>query len=431
MAPENASLLHPFKIQQSKDFNLYYYMMIAFSSLYMTGAWQGAQGYNSAALSAHEMRMSGILFTWRFLSTQLFYLMIPICVYVFMHHPDFAILSLKVQDAIACIDNPQIQKQMTVPIAMRYILPLGIKGCFAAVMLAAFISTHDTYLHSWGSILVQDVILPFRKKSITPKEHIKLLRMSIIFVAIFIFAFSLIFRQTEYILMFFAITGAIFAGGGGAAIIGGLYWKRGTVQAAYSAMITGASLSITGIILRQIHQSNPFENHILNYVASKNALILGFCSSVIAMSVYVIVSLFTNKKPFNLEKILHRGKYAIEEPEKLKAMKPVRGIRALIGMGSEFAFFDKIVYLSTIFWTFLMIAVFVIGTIYNMTADVKITAWAKFWKFYINFLVVLSVLVVVWMTCGGFRDLWRMFSKLKELKRDVNDNGTVIHEDND
>ena len=47
----------------------------------------------------------------------------------------------------------------------------------AAVMLAAFISTHDTYLHSWGSIFIQDVVLPFRKKPFAPRQQMWLLRL--------------------------------------------------------------------------------------------------------------------------------------------------------------------------------------------------------------------------------------------------------------
>ena len=37
--------------------------------------------------------------------------------------------------------------------------------------------------------------------------------------------------------MFLALTGAIFVGGAGSAIIGGLYWKRGTTAAAWTAMV--------------------------------------------------------------------------------------------------------------------------------------------------------------------------------------------------
>ena len=97
-------------------------------------------------------------------------------------------------------------------------------GAFAVAMLAWFISTHDSYLHSWGSVLIQDVVMHVRKKKFTPQQHIRMLRVAIIGVVIFIFFFSLLFKQSEYIFLFFAITGAIFGGGAGAVIIGGLYW---------------------------------------------------------------------------------------------------------------------------------------------------------------------------------------------------------------
>jgi hypothetical protein len=117
------------------------------------------------------------------------------------------------------------------------------------------ITTDDTYLHSWGSILIQDVIMPFRKKPFTPEEHIRVLRWSIAGVAVFGFLFSLLFRQTQYILMFFAVTGAIFLGGAGSCIVGGLYWKRGTAGGAWAAMISGSLLAVGSLVIQQF----PYE----------------------------------------------------------------------------------------------------------------------------------------------------------------------------
>ena len=54
------------------------------------------------------------------------------------------------------------------------------------------------------------------------------LRVAIFGVCLFIFLFSLLFSQQQDILMFFALTGTIYLGWAGSAIIGGLYWKRGT-----------------------------------------------------------------------------------------------------------------------------------------------------------------------------------------------------------
>ena len=54
--------------------------------------------------------------------------------------------------------------------------------------------------------------------------------------------------QVTYILMFFALTGTIWLGGAGSAIIGGLYWKRGTAAGAWTTLIVGSSLGVLGFI---------------------------------------------------------------------------------------------------------------------------------------------------------------------------------------
>ena len=99
------------------------------------------------------------------------------------------------------------------------------------MMLGAFIvSTHDTYLHSWGSIFVQDVLMPFRKRPFTKRgAHLKdPAPVDPRGGGASSSSSPWLVPQNEYIRLFFAITGAIFAGGSGAVIIGGLYWRRGT-----------------------------------------------------------------------------------------------------------------------------------------------------------------------------------------------------------
>ena len=100
-----------------------------------------------------------------------------------------------------------------------------------------------------------DVLMPFRTTPFNKDEHLKALRYSILGVAVFIFIFSLVFDQNQEIALYFAVTFAIFAGGVGAVIIGGLYWDRGTTEGAWAAMIVGASVAVTGTIVPQVSDS--------------------------------------------------------------------------------------------------------------------------------------------------------------------------------
>src|SRR5262249_47648894 len=94
-------------------------------------------------------------------------------------------------DALAASDGKQIGAQMAVPIAISQFLPPGAKGCFVVIMLFMMVACDVTYLHSWGSILVQDVLLPIRGRHLEPEEHLLWLRCSIAGVALFAFLFSM------------------------------------------------------------------------------------------------------------------------------------------------------------------------------------------------------------------------------------------------
>ncbi len=109
-----------------------------------------------------------------------------------------------------------------------------------------------TPIYTLGSIFIQDVIMPFRDKPFDKETHLRVLRYSIFGVAVFIFFFSLLFSQNQKIALYFALTAAIFSGGCGAVIIGGLYWERGTTAAAWTAMIIGAFIGVGGTLVKQV-----------------------------------------------------------------------------------------------------------------------------------------------------------------------------------
>ena len=367
------------------------------------------------------------------------------------------------QAAVATVDKGTAQTigtiyhQMLVPVALREMLPMGITGVLCALLIFLMISTDTTYMHSWGSIIVQDIILPFRKTPFTPRQQLNLLRGIIAGVAVFAFLFSYFFAQMDYILMFFAITGAIWLGGAGPVIVFGLYWKRGTSAGAFAALGSGSFLAVAGILCQQtwakyiypfLEDTNlvkpvswffetvsaPFNPYIVWKVTPDrfpvNSQEIYFIAMMVAILLYVGLSLVTCRKPFNLERMLHRGVYAEEGKTLEKIPWNIHTVFSkLIGIDSNYTRGDKILAWSVFLWSFGwgFLLCFVGIVIWN-----SIYQWPNHWwaiKFHITMLLVPGIVAVVstiWFSIGGTVDLCRLFRRLKEKEEDYLDDGRVV-----
>ena len=418
--PAGHSLLNPFDSSAIKDFNIWYVFIGIFLSVYATMAWQGGHAYNSSAVTPHEAKMAGILGNWRNMTVTLFLLLLGISAYTYLNHPDFAAGASKVLGNLAGISDPQTRDQMQVPMALAQIMPLGLRGMLCAIMLFAWIAVDSSYLHSWGGILIQDVVLPLRKNPIDMRRHLLWLRLAIIGVALFGFVFSLVFAQTEYIHMYFAITGAIYIGGAGAAIIGGLYWKRGTTAGAWTGLILGSGLSVGFILFKQVRPDFPVNGQIL-------ALIATAC----AAGSYIVVSLFTSRGDFDMDRMLHRGAYALagEHP------KPPDSLRSrlvgLIGVTKEFSKGDRWISYSLFAYSMFFLLVFFVVTVWNLIAPWPLQWWSSYWHVVAILLpLVIGLVTTVWISVGGMLDIRKFFELLKNRRVNNLDDGTVVDHKN-
>lgn len=440
ITPGGQSLINPFDAAKMEDFNLWFFLIIAAMSVYGAGAWQSAQGFGVCALNAHEARMAGVLTTWRVPGLYLTILLIAVSAYAVMHHPAWTPIAQQAQTVISKIPNTEIQRQMTTPIAMTFIIPPGLLGAFAALILGTSIGSHESFLQSWGSVFVQDVVMPLRSRPLEQKQHLLWLRLSSVGVGVLVFLFSFLFRQTEYLHMFFVISYAIFTSGAGAVVIGGLYWKHGTTAGAWTALVSGAVLSIAAVAVRQLENtthafSNPAHRDnwlylALGKIASYNPAVLSISVAAIACTAYVLVSLTYRRTEFNLDRMLHRGAYVVAEPQGASAVAPIRGWRSWIGMGQEFTRSDQVLYLSSLTFTALLIAVFVLGSIYNAFVKVPTASWTRFWAAYTVIVLAVTVIITLLLAIGGFRDLKQMLRLLGRLKRNPLDDGMVIDHQN-
>lgn len=419
--PPGQSLLNPFDSSGIKDFDIWYVVILIFFGVYGLMAWQNTSGNNSAALTPHEARMGGVLANWRGQAKNALATLLVVCAITFLHHPDFAAASAPAHAAVGSIASPKERLQMELPLAVSYLLPIGIKGMFCVVLLMGVFGGDSSHLHSWGSILVQDVVVPLRRNPLDQKQHIRALRLGVIGVAVFAFLFGSLFRQTEYIFMWWAVTSSVFIGGAGAVIIGGLYWKKGTTAAAWAAMITGSVLSVTGIVVRLMYGTRfPLNGQWVSMVAIGSAIL-----------VYLVVSLLTSKTDFNMERMLHRGVYADPEDAAKQAAAPKTKLTwgRVVGFDENFTTVDKWITGSLFAWSLFWFAVMAIGTVWNLASPWPIAWWSSFWHIAgVGIPAFMALVMAVWLTWGGVLDIRDLFRRLKTQSVDGLDDGTVKKE---
>lgn len=506
--PENQSLLNPFGGSTTSEFNVWFFIIGLLGGVYSVKSWQGNSAYNSSAKTPHEAVVAGVLSNWRLLASGMCLLLIPLIAYSVLHSDTFIELARPIQSEIASLGGDKtLVTQMTVPIFLKHILPTGLLGLMAAVIVCSAISCDDTYLHSWGTILVQDVIIPWRNRPFSPKTHLLVLRLSIVGVAIFAFLFSLFFPLKGFITMFQVLTAAIYTGGAGAVILGGLYWKRGTTAAAWVAMILGTVFCLGGLMIQQswnwwidafVIGETMLQIRVLIIIllllglgffvgalatkkeyskSSIACLIIGiscllvavifyfygvelsnwsrgqgflmefaranvekfpissqwlfFISCVMACGSYIMISLLGKRVDFDMDKLLHRGKYQVlsdqvqGDEELTETPKENFSISKYLGITPEFSRFERFIFWGTFTWSMAWFVIFIIGIVINLSYPLSDIVWGKYWFIYICLNVVLGVVCAIWIFSGGIRDAIRLIQDLKNRKESIDDDGFV------
>lgn len=348
-----------------------------------------------------------------------------------------------------------LYNQMMMPTLLGKILPHGILGLFCLLMIMLLISTDDSRIFNASSTITQDLILPFFKKHLSFKAHLWLLRGVTVAVALFFVVVSLLFVNMDYIIMFTTIITALWTGGAAPIMLFGLYSRFGNLTGAWCALIFGSGTSLIGLICQRNWAKTiyPFiekmgwtesVDNILRTITSPfhpwiewsinpekfpiNSYEIYFISMMLSIGGYIIGSYLTYK-PYNLDKLLHRGEYGDGEtviPEKIT----FRNIfRKIIGITSEYTLGDKV-----IAWS-----VFIYSVIYNvLILFVGICIWNYFqpwpnewWgvKFFITSVTIpciIGVISTIWFTWGGCRDIKQLFIDLEKRVEDDNDNGQVL-----
>jgi SSS family solute:Na+ symporter len=130
------------------------------------------------------------------------------------------------------------------PIALSGLMPAGFIGILTAAMLAAAMSTYNTYLHTWSAVLTQDVVAPLSKTPLDSRSRIRWARGIMCVIAAFLLIWGLWYPLGERLWDYMAVTGGIYFTGAFATLVAGIYWKRASRAGAYGAFLCGFAMIV-------------------------------------------------------------------------------------------------------------------------------------------------------------------------------------------
>lgn len=192
------------------------------------------------------------------------------------------------------------------PHMMSQILPVGMLGIVLAGMLAAFMSTHDSYLLAWSSVIVRDVLSPIvamvrgrtsneeqedeSRGGLSSQSAIVWTRIIIVVLAAFLLIWGLWYKLPDTAFKYMYITGTIYFSGVLGAVVGGLYWKKANTVGAYCSLILGASAPIAFLALSIFKDRLPSS---MSFITNVN--IAGTISLIMGALGMIIGSLLTQR----------------------------------------------------------------------------------------------------------------------------------------
>jgi SSS family solute:Na+ symporter len=216
-------------------FGASYVVWMFFLGLVSCAVWQTSV---IRACSAENTRTVKKIYTWASIGFLIRFLLpyfFGICAFVYITQHE-SLRSVFIPDAGAADSQLTL---MAMPVYLSQILPAGFIGIVSAGMLAAFMSTHDSYLLCWSSVLTQDVVAPWFKRGLSSKTRLLLTRIFIVTIGAFILVWGLWYPLGQDLWDYMAISGAIYFTGAIALLVFGLYWKRASKVGAYGALVCG------------------------------------------------------------------------------------------------------------------------------------------------------------------------------------------------
>lgn len=179
------------------------------------------------------------------------------------------------------------------PLLLGKIIPTGLLGLLVAGLMAAFMSTHDSYFLCWSSVITRDVVQPILGRELTDRQQIRLTRILVACIGVFLLAWGIWFPLPKSVWDYMAVTGSVWLCGSVTVLVGGMFWKRASSTGAMVALF-GGLLSVP-FIFKQATDWGMYWTGKLIPLAGTNSFafkgLLGLVNYALCVVLFVLFSL--------------------------------------------------------------------------------------------------------------------------------------------
>jgi SSS family solute:Na+ symporter len=171
---------------------------------------------------------------------------------------------------------------LAMPKFLSSFLPAGLLGILVAAMLAADMSTDSSYMLTWGSVIYNDVLAPFRKTAWSERKGLLVNRAIVALIGIFLLFYGLWYPLKGDLWTYLGVTGTIYLSSMTVLLIACCYWPRANDWGAAAAILCGCAVPIGYLVFEQLPATRtlsarigPYYSGIATYLLVAVAMVVG------------------------------------------------------------------------------------------------------------------------------------------------------------
>jgi SSS family solute:Na+ symporter len=139
-----------------------------------------------------------------------------------------------------------LDAEMGLPMLLRTVLPIGLMGLMLSAYFSAIMSTADSCLMAASGNIVTDILGRLSPHQLTGKESLRYSQWATLAIGV---AALLLASAMQNVLELMLLSYAFMVSGLFVPVLGALYWRRSTANAAFWAMLLGGSTTTLLVML--------------------------------------------------------------------------------------------------------------------------------------------------------------------------------------